>query len=345
MRDNWDSVSQMPYCDACKMAFKTIGLLERHIKYSELHAGTMKKLAEQEKQPQTVGTSPELSVRKAVEGEDYTVLYYGSKFFWRSQDNIDITLFHHCRLTNTVELVPFDPQKNQELPRLYLDMAKLSLLIQPDLSIARQNEQHARTASRFTQVKANEEELIRRVTTTALLARLQLKDPITLVVSIAVNPDEGAALAGASSQRSGRSVQYVPNTGDDAAHNPLLPAVPSGLVPVTVTHRRNTTTEEITAKMADLEVSKRELQMATQRAEKVVTHVQQFAKTMKAGFLVMSKMSAPRKKWVLAIKRVIQISGVAKTKKVLEAMEAAKRQAEKRGQGNDHRRGPAKSLA
>jgi len=331
----------MPYCDACKMAFKTPGLLERHIKYSELHAGTMKKLAEKEQQPQTVGTSPELLVRTAVEGEDYTLLYYGSKFFWRSQDNIDMSFFHHCRLINTIELVPFDPNKNQELSRLYLDKAKLSSLILPDLEIAKQNERDAKT-SKFTQVKVNEEEMIRRVMTSAVLARLQLIDPLSLVVSIAANPGDAAAVAAATHKQSGRSVQYVPNTGDDEACNPLLPGMPSGLVPVTVTHRRNTTTEEITAKMADLEVSKRELQMATQRAEKVVTHVQQFAKTMKAEFLAMSKMSVPRKKWVLAIKRVLQINGVAKTVKVLEAMEAAKLKVEK---GNDRRRGHTKSLA
>ena len=76
--------------------------------------------------------------------------------------------------------------------------------------------------------------------------------------------------------------------------------------------------------MVELEGSKRELQMATQRAEKVVTHVQQFAKTMKAEFLAMSKMSVPRKRWVVAINRVLQINGVSKTSIFLAKLEAAK---------------------
>jgi len=315
-RDNWDSVSQMPYCHDCQMAFKSEGLLDRHIKYSSLHASTVKKKAAE--QPQSVGTSPELLVRKAIEGEDYTVMYAGSKFFWRSQDNIEMSFFHHSRLTNTVELISFDPSKNQVMPRIYLDMKKLRLLIQPDLELAKQASELGAKTSKFTQAKVNEEGLIRRVMTTAVLARLHLLDPVSLTVSIAVNSDEAVA------RRSGRCVSYMPATGDIEDHNPLLPGVPSGLVPVQVTHRRNTTTEEITAKMADLEISKRELQMATQRAEKVVTHVQQFAKNMKAEFLAMSKMSKPRKRWVLAINRVLQINGVAKTMIVLEKLEAAK---------------------
>lgn len=34
MKDSWESVRQLPYCQVCQMAFKTLSALDRHTKYS-----------------------------------------------------------------------------------------------------------------------------------------------------------------------------------------------------------------------------------------------------------------------------------------------------------------------
>ncbi|RYH05580.1 hypothetical protein EON65_44310 [archaeon] len=44
--DSWDSVTTQPYCETCKMAFKSLAFLERHVKFSSLHADNEKKAKE-----------------------------------------------------------------------------------------------------------------------------------------------------------------------------------------------------------------------------------------------------------------------------------------------------------
>ena len=94
--------------------------------------------------------------------------------------------------------------------------------------------------------------------------------------------------------------------------------------------------------MHDLEVSKVELAKATSRAEKVVTAVQSFAKNMKNQFMQRSKMSVPRKRWIMAINRVLQINCVKKTIVVLAAIEARAKGAS--GDGKRRERAGAASV-
>lgn len=110
--DHWDSVSQLPYCTVCEMAFKSLSLLDRHNKYSDLHARTVKKKEEQAAAALLKAEGGDeahaleaLSMEQAkqVEGRDFKHLYYGSKFFWRTQDNIDFTFFHHI-LADCIEV-------------------------------------------------------------------------------------------------------------------------------------------------------------------------------------------------------------------------------------------------
>eukprot|EP01039_Chlorochromonas_danica_P008433 gene8434-9298_t len=44
--DSWDSVTTQPFCEICKMAFKSVAFLDRHIKFSSLHSDNVKKQAE-----------------------------------------------------------------------------------------------------------------------------------------------------------------------------------------------------------------------------------------------------------------------------------------------------------
>ena len=78
---------------------------------------------------------------------------------------------------------------------------------------------------------------------------------------------------------------------------------------------------------------------ATEKAEKVVNVINAFAKDLKSNRKALAAMSLPRRRWVMAIRRVLQINGVAKTTRVLEAL--AKKQAEK-SQGEAERTGKSR---
>ena len=43
-QDSWDSVSAQPSCVICSMTFPSQSKLDRHIKYSSMHADAVKKL-------------------------------------------------------------------------------------------------------------------------------------------------------------------------------------------------------------------------------------------------------------------------------------------------------------
>jgi hypothetical protein len=136
--DSWDSVTQQPFCHLCQMAFKSAAFLERHLKYSDLHAkyvakrdGNDKKPEEKavppvpkvpskdESQPLAADTSTKLA-EPQVEGKHFKLLYSGSKLFWRTQKSIDVDIYLHV-LTNVLEVITFDSAKHRETARIYLD--------------------------------------------------------------------------------------------------------------------------------------------------------------------------------------------------------------------------------
>lgn len=48
------------------------------------------------------------------------VVFQGSKFFWRTRNNIDVTIVSHIDL-GTVEIIAYEPSLNLEAERIYLD--------------------------------------------------------------------------------------------------------------------------------------------------------------------------------------------------------------------------------
>ncbi len=323
--DHWDSVSQMPYCVICKTAFKSEGLLQRHVKYSELHKKSVAALEEQkarEGSEQVLGGNGDLTVRTSTpevtkrlresqkEGEDFKLLYYGSKFYWRTQDNIDLSFFHHI-LCDAIEVVPYDVYKNRALDRLYLDMAACKKLVPQEK----------------VKAKGDMSDETRKALTTAILARLHLHSKVPEAAGPQSEPN--------------RLIKYLPAATDDPTNNPLLDKAPPALIPRSVTHRRNTSNEEVKAKLHDLQRDQAALNMATEKAEKVVNVINAFAKDLKSKSKALAAMSLPRRRWVMAIRRVLQINGVAKTTLILEAL--AKKQAGK--SPGTRRRERAKALA
>lgn len=172
--DSWDSVTHQPYCNLCQMAFKSATFLERHVKYSELHQTNVKKA---QGQPVSVPlplavvakpTTPDEGSKKAsmpvvskqVEGQHFKLLYTGSKFFWRTQDNVDLHFYHHI-LPHTIEVIPYDSTRSKELPRIYLNYTCL---------MSNVSKHHKQTTGQ----ELEEEDNNRTAVTTYILQRLQL---------------------------------------------------------------------------------------------------------------------------------------------------------------------------
>ena len=78
-----------------------------------------------------------------AEGVKYSIVYQGSKLFWRTRHTIDITIVQHNHLDIT-EIIAFKPAINVEAKRIYLNSTILRAKLNQDeidtkFSFAKQN--------------------------------------------------------------------------------------------------------------------------------------------------------------------------------------------------------------
>ena len=196
-----------------------------------------------------------------------------------------------------IEIIPYDVYKNKELDRVYLNNYMVLANIENDVK-AKLAEKKAQflvdlNANRFAtekdkKVGFNEAEeqaaLQRMMLTTFVLSRLNLHT---------VTPDKPQ-----------NAICYTLTTGDNPKISPLLSSPPSTLLPVSVTHRRNTSTEEVNKKMVALAMDQAALTAATSKAEKIAGFVHQFALNFKVQAKKMASYSVMRRRWVRAIRKV-----------------------------------------
>jgi len=315
LADHWDSVRDLPFCSVCQMAFKTMSALDRHVKYSNLHETTVaKKKAEIDaaSAPKVVKNLDLLA--RQEEGKDFRLLYFGSKFFWRSQDNVDISFYQHI-LSHIIEVIPFDVYKNREMERIYLDKFLIDTQLDVDVKAAvqkkRQGMHEEEAKKKFTvNIVFNEDEeyaeMQRVMITTYILSRLQLQ---------VVHTD--------NAKHAIHKLMFHTISGDDTSKDPLLSHLPDHVVPVSVTHRRNTSSEEVKAKMDDLASDQAALRASIGKAEKVSATVHMFLMITQSNAKYKGYSQA-KKRFVMAVKRVMQINGVEKTKKYLDSLGANK---------------------
>jgi hypothetical protein len=289
--DSWDSVTQQPFCTVCQMAFKSDAFLDRHVKFSDLHIkNVLKKEQKDSLNPlPSVAAGPEAAtvvvaalpdvVAKQTEGEDFKMIYQGSKLFWRTQDNIDFHFYLHV-LPHTIEVIPFDSQKNRELSRIYLDYTTLF-------------DNLSKSSEDFVD---GDDEAKRTMLTTHILQHLQLH-----------------SVTGES------TVSYVKLSGDENIKSPILTKPSTLLVPVVVTRRRRTNAEEIETTMRGLVVDRKALVEATDTAGKVAILVHSCVKLFNENTQIKwyAHLNPVRQRWIKAIRLVIRRILVAKTKKVL----------------------------
>lgn len=321
--DSWDSVTTQPYCNLCQMAFKSEAFLQRHVKFSDLHIQNVKKQQANNNESAaaavapapTVSTPPPdpkpkenplqdgllVAVASQIEGLHFKMLYTGSKFFWRTQDNVDLHFFHHI-LPDVIEIVSYDCVKGKEMNRLYLDYG-----------CAWDNARHNYHKNTHDANPIMEEESKRQILTTYILQRLQLS---TVSNQIAAITDHGAPVGSTG-------MCFAKLSGDEKDRSPVLEKPPIVLVPVVVTRRRRTNAEEIEATISSLADDRKALSEATGMAERIANLVYSSANQI-AAKKWWTDFNRPRKLWVWAIRRVIRQKLVAETKKILLARAAAK---------------------
>lgn len=132
--DHWDSVAAQPYCDICAMAFKSPAFLERHIKFSDIHQRNIAAAAAETSTKvallnNTVVTADTAVPQKALEGIDYKLIYSGTKLFWRTREEMDVSFYFHLKLS-IVEIISHDLQRNKDFKRIYMNHSVLLDLLQ-----------------------------------------------------------------------------------------------------------------------------------------------------------------------------------------------------------------------
>jgi hypothetical protein len=75
--------------------------------------------------------------------EGVSVVYDGTKFYWRTRNKIDVCIAEH-KTAGVLEVIAYDPSFNAEAPRIYIDRSILSLKInnaeiESKLSFAKRN--------------------------------------------------------------------------------------------------------------------------------------------------------------------------------------------------------------
>jgi hypothetical protein len=331
--DSWDSVSEQPYCDVCKMAFKSMSFLERHRKFSSLHIENEKRKQTGEKAalapppPTELTKKEELTVVKQEEGTHYRLLYSGCKFFWRIQVNVDFDIYHHF-MARCIEIIPFNSDRHRELPRVYLDYENICELVEPSVAEAVSEKIRTIMVDRFAakpdETKLREEVFLQKMVT-YILQRLNILTP------------DGECT-------------YVSLFGDNEVEFPVLEEPPVVLVPINVTRRRKSSVEEfnttmksmkndyseINAKLQKVDAYRNEDKKALEGIKVPVTplksnnNYEYSARIANYVYMAATFLSSPKwyqnpsipkgkRKFIAAIEKVMHNAAVAKTKALLDS--------------------------
>lgn len=274
-------------------------------------------------------------IKKQVEGVHYTMVYEGSKLFWRTQWTVDVMLWYHI-LPHTIEAIFFDGTK--ELNRLYLDYFTIVNIIEKSgkLQEILDAKLAELTKNRFAEVPDEmilRKEIITGLVISFIMARLQpeelpyISDPIMEKNNDA---DETAnEIHMVELEKKSSKVCFQSSADDTIAgfKSALLLKPPSVLVPVKLSRRRASITaadieDAVTymkdqGKSMDEDLAKaRHLSMgideafdeAARKAEKIAAHIYSAASFMNEKQAIIKRYenrSIARKRWHSAQARIL----------------------------------------
>lgn len=250
------------------------------------------------------------------------VMYTGTKFFWKTQDNFDIHLYYHID-SKCIEVIAYEGKANTELPRLYLNEPAVLQYIGEDAIMERVREiQKDASNKRFkealppTQILFEEEKRI--ALSSHILSYLQM------------TTDAGADATPSQQFLSKKQIRYVRQAESGLSSGANVPRVdeivysskPDNVIPVYIARRRHTSEEEIKETLTDINSMQMDIRSMTQKAEKMANLVSKASQTLTSGIKKRkwrrANLSPWKIKWLWAIDFMIRRNRVAKTKEVLK---------------------------
>ena len=235
------------------------------------------------------------------EGVHYKLIYHGAKLFFKTKDNFIIDIFHHI-VPHTIEVVSFCDVRAKEISRIYLDFNILSNIVQNEVNekckdeIAKHQKEKSKTSIDDLLLDAR-----RKAITSTILSHLQLN------VSGEI-----------------RNVLFMKSGADDYTVDPVLKIPPDSLIPVSVARKRKTNMEDFNVAMKGLEADRQALKDAMTHAEKILSIVQDSVAKFASRNAIYARLNPIRKRWFLAVRRIISQNYVGHYTKLLSDLEAKK---------------------
>lgn len=362
-------------CDLCKATFSNAHQLDRHIKYSDRHARSIrdhcragqlsllahrcveafrkaaieKANAQQNwsrakirwhwaynkvKMQNAIDKTSEMLMeiyhaKSSKKGTKGNFLFEGSKFFWRSQENIELHIYLHDEDTVkqgspdgswVIEVIGFEHEKNRELERLYLSYGVLTRVLRSEIAAA---------IEKVKRHVAGDKKVIHNVLVEFLLNNLQTAPfpgkaahkQLILVTSnkAEVVRDLKRGSAGGSSSSAGATLKVQTAANDGVLIDPSL--VKSILKPIVIMRRRKSTQAETQQVRSDIVALTSEMSELTERARVIAdllsNSIQTFQGMAKAKEIDVE--TRPKTRWYNAIRKVVRQIEVQRTAEMLEA--------------------------
>lgn len=246
-------------------------------------------------------------------------MYTGTKFFWKTQDNIDIHIYYHID-TKCIEVIAYEGKANTELPRIYLNESALIQFIGEDSIMERVREiQKDASNKRFKEalppIQILFEEEKRISISSHILSHLQMMTSATTSAQYLTKKYLKYVLHGDSGLSESSESKAV--STDDIEYK----TKPENVIPVYIARRRHTSEEEIKETLTDINTMQMDIRSMTQKAEKMANLVTKASQSLSSGLKKRKwqkeNLSKMRLKWLWAIDFIIRKNRVAITREVL----------------------------
>jgi len=235
-----------------------------------------------------------------ISSAGFTVLFDGSKTFWKTRTNLDILIAMHSNAM-VIEVISYDANAGKETPRFYISVPLLITKIDKDecdRKVAMKKEVFLRQKKDFKQTEVMKEAM-NEAMVTFILSRL----------AIAENTDSADII-----------VEMVPISTDiideETGKMDVICECPGMFTPVVVNYQKKASASEMKKAMHELHAETMRLQQATKMCELVTSSVDGFklmlAEKMRLEREMKAMYSEARLRWITAINRVLVQNFIAK---------------------------------